>query len=80
MASRVGFDPWAVVWRPLSSLTQCRINNIANVARAVSAALHAPIGGGEHCHKGPNIPVPSPLSTPEKASISLIEILSARNQ
>jgi len=39
------------------------------VVRAVSAALHTPQLGGPRCDKGLKIPVPSPLSTPEKASI-----------
>jgi len=44
--------------------------------RAVSAALHTPNLGGPRCHTGPKIPVSSPLSTPEKASISQIQILN----
>ena len=35
---------------------------------------------GARCHRGPKIPVPSPLSTPEKASIPQIEIWSIKNQ
>ena len=48
--------------------------------RAVSVALHTPQLGGQRCHRGPKIPVPSPLCTPEKASIPQIEIWSTRNQ
>jgi len=48
----------------------------SRLVRAVSAALHTPQLGGPRCHRGPEIPVPSPLSTPEKASISQIEIWS----
>ena len=36
--------------------------------------------GGPRCHRGPKISVPSPLITPEKASIPQIEIWSTRNQ
>jgi len=43
-------------------------------ARAVSAALHTPQLGGARCHRGPKIPVPLPLSTPENASTPQIEI------
>jgi len=48
--------------------------------RAVSAALHTPQLGSPRCHWGPKIPVPSPLSTPEKASIPQIEIRCTKNQ
>jgi len=44
-----------------------------STVRAVSAAHHTPIGGDK-------IPVPSPLSTLEKASIPQMEIWSTRNQ
>jgi len=44
------------------------------VCRAVSVALHTPQLGGPRSHRGPKIPGPSPLSTPEKASIPQIEI------
>jgi len=49
-------------------------------AKAVSAALQTPQLGGPRCHRGPKIPVPSPLSTPQKALIPQIEICSIRNK
>jgi len=42
-------------------------------SRAISAALHTPQLGGARCHRGPKMPVPSPHSTPEKASIPKLE-------
>jgi len=55
-----------------NKLGYCHRNGMAEV-RAVSAALHTP-NWGARCHWGPKILVPSPLSTPEKASIPQIEI------
>jgi len=45
-----------------------------HVSRAVSAALHTPqLGWGPRCHRGPKIPVPSPLRTQKNGSIPQIE-------
>jgi len=53
------------IYPPLKKTMQLKAVTI----RAVSAALHTPQKGGPRCHLGPKIPVPSPLSTPEKTSI-----------
>jgi len=49
------------------------------VTRDVSVALHAPQLGGT-LSQGALNSAPSPLSSPEKASIPQIEIRSTRNQ
>jgi len=46
--------------------------------RAISAALHSPIGG-PRCHRAQHS-IPSPLIPPKKASTSQIQIWSTRNQ
>ena len=43
------------------------------------ATLQNPQLGGPCCRRGPNILVPAPLSTPDKASIPHTEIWSTRN-
>jgi len=57
----------------------CSVQRIGT-NRAVSAALHTPRLGGPTLSQRAQNSVLSPLSTPEKASISQIEIRSARNQ